>query len=224
MALSRKDLKILWGRSAGHCNFPGCGESCTKFLDENFIVIGEMAHVIAKRPGGPRGQAIGGGDGYENRILLCPTHHTQVDKASDGIYTSNDLRSWKQKHESNVRDAMSSPRFESMNDVARYMKKLLIENRTVWATYGPESLEANNNPFSNVFRLWVLRKLTTIVPNNRRIVMAIRKHKDLFSAESYAIACLFIEHAEGFERNCFNRSEGIPRFPEQFNKLVCDHA
>lgn len=50
MAISNTDLKKLWGLSAGRCSKPGCNEECIKFLDPNYpTIIGEMAHVIAKK-------------------------------------------------------------------------------------------------------------------------------------------------------------------------------
>jgi hypothetical protein len=45
------------------------------------MVVGEEAHIIGAKPGSarfePRPLAIR--DGYENRILLCPTHHAIID-------------------------------------------------------------------------------------------------------------------------------------------------
>jgi hypothetical protein len=86
MSLSSKDIKKLWGLAAGRCSRPGCSEVCIKFLAADPTVIGEMAHVIAKKPGGPRGVVTGGEDTYENLVLLCPTHHTEVDKSPPGAF------------------------------------------------------------------------------------------------------------------------------------------
>ena len=82
MAITERDLKKLWGLSGGRCAFPGCNCDCLPFLDERDpTVIGEMAHVIAKSPTGPRGGGVGGDDTYENLVLLCPTHHTLVQQS-----------------------------------------------------------------------------------------------------------------------------------------------
>lgn len=71
MSISEKDIKKLWGLAAGRCSYPGCDENCLPFLDyDDPTIIGEMAHVIAKKPKGPRGQSDGGSDNYENLILL----------------------------------------------------------------------------------------------------------------------------------------------------------
>lgn len=220
VSIKEPDLKMLWGLAAGQCSFPGCAESCLMSLGEDPTVIGEMAHVIARKPSGPRGQLTGGTDRYDNLILLCPTHHTIVDKAPAGVYSVQVLRSWKKVHEERVRKALLSPSFSSTLELGSFIKRLMIENKAVWTCYGPEFPQATSNPTSSAAEIWVLRKLATIVPNNRRIVEAIRGNAALFSLKDYSIAAEFLEHAEGFERNCYERSEDIPRFPQAFEALI----
>jgi len=48
------DIKLLYGRAAGRCSFPKCGERLIRELDNKSIHIGEMAHIIANSPEGPR--------------------------------------------------------------------------------------------------------------------------------------------------------------------------
>ena len=85
MAISERDVKLLWGRAGGCCSKPGCAIDLTKEVEGgDDYVIGEMAHMIARSPDGPRGRAGGGDDTYANLILLCPTHHREVDKAPEG--------------------------------------------------------------------------------------------------------------------------------------------
>ncbi|MGJ0430760.1 hypothetical protein [Methylobacter sp.] len=183
-----------------------------------------MAHVIAKSPAGPRGVESGGDDTYENLLLLCPTHHTEVDKSPAGTFPPEVLLDWKHRHEASIAAALVSPSFAASNELAEYILRLLIENRTVWKTYGPESVEAQANPMSNLASVWAYRKLDTIVPNNRKIVEAIRKNSNLFDVQAYESACAFVEHAEGFERNCYERTEAVPRFPQQFEAMVRRYA
>ncbi len=78
--MKEKDVKKLWGRAANRCAFPECRTDLT--ADGDLDTIGEMAHIIAKKPDGPRGRKTYNGDdidGYENRILLCPNHHSIID-------------------------------------------------------------------------------------------------------------------------------------------------
>jgi hypothetical protein len=183
-------------------------------------VIGEMAHVIAKRPDGPRGQAGREQYTYENLILLCPTHHTEIDKAPEGAFPAAQIQEWKRLHEERVRNSFLSPRYPDRRNLASAIQRLLIENKAAWQQYGPESALAQRNPMSNVAGLWQLRKLDTVVPNNRRIIRLIEQNRELIDVIDYPCCMRFVEHAEGFERNCYVRTEDVPRFPVDFEELV----
>ena len=69
---------------------------------------------------------------------------------------------------------------------------------------------------SNLSALWQFRKLACLVPNNRRIASVMQKHADLLVNQT----CKFFEHVEGFEQNCYERREGVPRFPKDFADMV----
>ena len=86
MAISNVDIKILWGRAGGRCSHPECTEDLTSLVESGNYVVGEMAHVIGNKPTARRGTPEGGEDTYDNLILLCPTHHTHIDKAPEGTY------------------------------------------------------------------------------------------------------------------------------------------
>jgi len=225
MGITHPDIKRLWGLAAGRCSYPGCPTLCVDhLLDEaEPLILGEMAHVIAEQPSGPRGTPAGGDAGYDNRILLCPTHHRMVDKAPKS-FPPNTLMQWKAEHEAQVAAALASPAFADIIAVSEYIRKLLTENRILWKTFGPESLRAAANPLSNTVTLWTLRKLDTVVPNNRRIIDTLRRHKDLFDADSYAITCAFVVHAEAFELSCYSRMEDVPRFPPEFEEMIDTYA
>ena len=221
MSILESDVKRLWGLAAGRCSFQGCGIPCINFIESEQVIVGQMAHIIAKRPRGPRGNTrVGENNKYENLILLCPTHHTQIDKAAVGTYPCSILQEWKKNHEEFVRKALATPPFSTRMEMAKFIQGLLVENRISWEKYGPESMEARTNPLSNLIAIWALRKVETIVPNNARIVNAIECNKSYFSLEEYEIACSFIEHAKGFERRCYHSIEGVPCFPKQFEQLV----
>lgn len=79
--------------------------------------------------------------------------------------------------------------------MADAIKRLLIRNKRVWQDYGPESEEAKRNPLSNMAELWNLRKLDTIVPNNRTIAKIIRENEDLIDVVDLDACYQFVEHA-----------------------------
>ena len=190
------------------------------FLDSTEpTIIGEMAHVIAKSTKGPRGGDTVGSDSYANLILLCPTHHTLVDKAPEGTFSEQMLLQWKADHESRVEASLKSPLFPDRSSLDQFVRPKLIENRVAWSTYGPDSETAKANPQSSAAFFWPFRKLSLIVPNNRTIISAIQANAELFSPDEYDIACRFVEHAEGFAQNCTQPTENVPRFPKEFGEM-----
>jgi hypothetical protein len=221
MNLADKDLKMLWGLSAGICSFPGCGEDCIPFVDpKDPTILGEMAHVIAKSPNGPRGSPSGGSDSYENLILLCPTHHRLVDKAPAGKFPESTLHSWKADHEASVRARLQAPTYASRKEMAEDILRQLAINHEIWKNYGPESVVAKTNPASNVATFWTLRKLRDIIPANRRIAAALTSYRHFLSPKEYAAAAMFMEHAVGFEASTYEALDSVPRFPRAFEEMI----
>ena len=217
------DIKKLWGRAAGHCSYPGCAIDCVTLLDNgSSVLIGEMAHVIAKQPAGPRGGSTKGDDSYDNLILLCPTHHTLIDKGGESNFPAKQILQWKAEHETRVRDAFKTEVYSTKAELGKAISCLLDENFKVWSSYGPESAIAKTNPVSSAAFVWQLRKLSTIVPNNNRVGTLIHRHIHLFDGNERTICASFIEHARMFEMNCYDRQDSdiVPRFPQEFTVLV----
>lgn len=92
MSIKSNDIKKLYGLSAGRCNI------CHIELVERDVHIGEMAHIIAKNSNGPRGNNQPIDNTYDSLILLCPTHHTYVDK-NPLCYQAEKLRKIKYEYE-----------------------------------------------------------------------------------------------------------------------------
>lgn len=99
---TNKTLGLLWGNSGNICAFPDCPQLMTKekTAQDSSIIVGEIAHIVAvggKYPITPRPDKSFPKEKlnkYENLVLLCPTHHTIVDKQANS-YTVHDLRQWK---------------------------------------------------------------------------------------------------------------------------------
>lgn len=106
--LSGSDRKVLWGAAHGFCSFPNCDTRLIARLsdrstgEEWTMPIGEEAHIVSASADGPRydpnfpAEKL---ETYENRILLCSVHHTQVDARSGAAYSADDLRIMKRNHE-----------------------------------------------------------------------------------------------------------------------------
>lgn len=112
MAISQKDIKLLWGRAASRCAFPDCRLQLTQDSEttESRFQIGEQAHIVAKEQNGPRGDSPftpDERDSYANIIfLLCPTHHTIIDKSPED-FPIEKLHSIKTDHELWVQKTLS---------------------------------------------------------------------------------------------------------------------
>ncbi len=188
------------GAAGGRCSKPGCGIDLTvENADAADFVIGEMAHVIARSPDGPRGKTGGSDDSYANLILLCPTHHREVDKAPKNAFSEDTLLDWKRQHEDMIRNAGSTRHYESFEELAANVRMLLAENRVIWETFGPKSQVAQRSPGSNVHRVWELRRAGRIVPNNRKIINVIRANYRLLGpqqVDAFARLSLMLKHTK----------------------------
>ena len=101
---------VLYGRSAGHCQFEGCPNDVTEHhVSKTPGNYGDKAHVVAFRKQGPRGETIDRPEdinSIENLMLLCPTCHRHVDR-HPLEFPRDRLEAMKRAHEDHVRTAMT---------------------------------------------------------------------------------------------------------------------
>jgi hypothetical protein len=91
-------IKKLFAVSGNRCAFPGCD---LRLVDPGGAVLGEICHIKARSPEGPRydpAQAEEERHAFENLLLLCPAHHKIVDD-DPAKYTVEWLRETKARHE-----------------------------------------------------------------------------------------------------------------------------
>lgn len=112
MAASNQAKLIVWTKAAGICSFPDCrGQLVQEPANDGAIPVGEIAHIVAEQSDGPRGKSPLSPEQRNlppNLMLLCPTHHTEVDKAPQ-TYTVERLTEFKRRHEAWVRSTLSRP-------------------------------------------------------------------------------------------------------------------
>lgn len=228
MAIGQKAVKLLWANAAGYCSFTECPERLCLQLSGGVAphTIGEMAHIKGENPGSNRHdptQSPDERDSYANLILLCPTHHTLIDKKeNEAIYSTDILHRMKYAHEEHIRRLLQVNPFSEKDAVAAFIYPLMKQNYEAFINFGPRSEIARRNPQSDAHKIWLFERLSTIVPNNRRILAAINANRELFAPEEQPILARFDMHVRSYELwvNDDITYEGVVRFPAEFEELI----
>lgn len=103
---------LLAVAAGGRCEFPSCNDFLfhdpITFLEGNFS---EMAHIVAFKPKGPRGnegKRPKNIHAVANLMLLCKKCHSRIDKRANWKkYPRSVLEAWKEQHEERVRHLTS---------------------------------------------------------------------------------------------------------------------
>lgn len=220
MAIDKVDIKLLWGRAGGRCSHPDCTEDLTTLVENGSYIVGEMAHVIGSKPTAARGRPEGGADTYDNLILLCPTHHTHIDKAPEGTYSIGLLHEWKKKQEELISNAGKTSSYESFDKLRIAIARIVTSNKAIFDSVGPLSSIAHTDPTSNAYLVWELKRIDRILPNNRKILNIIDANEELIESASVITAIeKFRVHAEAYEKHVYYRLDTYPLFPDEFAEV-----
>jgi hypothetical protein len=186
-----------------------------------------MAHICGDKLGSNRhdpNQSDLERNDYENLILLCPTHHTLIDRKENAArFAAQFLHEMKAEHEARVLQLLSIENFTSKKVITHQILCLLEENRLSWAQFGPHSDLAHSQPFNAAAHaVWISERLSVIVPNNRKIVGLLTKHQDLFDVEELATMASFRVHVRTYEQWVENLIPyaAVHRFPQGFNEFI----
>lgn len=109
MGIKQKDIKILWGRSGNRCAM--CRTELTQDASSvtSSFTLGEQAHIVGDKSGSARSKSpltVEQRDSYHNLILLCPTHHTEIDN-NEADWPVERLHQVKSEHELWVTETLS---------------------------------------------------------------------------------------------------------------------
>lgn len=112
MTVPVAEQRKLLQRSGGVCAFPRCRRQLTVDASaaDPIVSLGEIAHIVAESPGGPRGSSQLTAEERsrcENLILLCAHHHQLIDSQPD-TWTVSRLTVMKQLHERWVRRRLAA--------------------------------------------------------------------------------------------------------------------
>ena len=106
-SIPQTELKILFAKSGNRCAFPNCDSSVIADVGEGSEPFAEVAHIVASSDDGPRSDPnlpTEQRNKESNLILLCPNHHTLVDKF-EYQYNTHVLREMKLRHERNFSES-----------------------------------------------------------------------------------------------------------------------
>ena len=229
MSITNKSIKLLWSNAAGRCSFQGCSERLSVEEAEGVTpyTLGEMAHIKGNKPGSNRydlDQPATERDSYENLILLCPTHHTLIDKSeNEDEFTVELLHEMKREHEGFISTRLHISKLESVEQLKDKIAPYMAENYQAWEQYGPTSENARKNPNSDqVYALWTSERLSIIVPNNREIAVLLQEYRELFSRREQRVVSRFIQHVESYEQWVHDKIpyNAVQRFPSDFEDLI----
>lgn len=97
----------LWIAAAGRCEFRGCNDPVSRdFLTRRTAYVGELAHIVADSPGGPRGDIARSttlAKDAKNLMLMCYGCHGRIDrKGKKNEYSEADLLAMKGEHETRI--------------------------------------------------------------------------------------------------------------------------
>jgi hypothetical protein len=123
-SLSDRTRYIIWAQAAGRCQYPGCNKSLIGDLisgseNRNF---GFVAHIVAERPTGPRGDVVRSAllaDDVRNLMLLCYVHHKLIDVDDVGSHPEARLLAMKAMHERRI-DTVGAIHEDRASHVLRY--------------------------------------------------------------------------------------------------------
>lgn len=229
MAITEKTIKLLWANAAGRCSFTGCNQRLTveQAAHSAPYTLGEMAHIKGKNEGANRydeSQTEQQRDSYENLILLCPNHHTTIDKPeNENLYPVDLLINMKTEHEASISQRLDCVKISNINDLKNEIAICLAENHQAWLQYGPLSEIARKNPHNDeIYAIWLSERLSTIVPNNRIIVALLNEHRKLFGIAAQEVISQFLAHAKSYEKwvNDEISYQAVLPFPVEFKNLI----
>ena len=122
--VSELSRRVLWARAAGRCQYAGCNKSLIGDLisgaeDRNF---GFVAHIVADKLTGPRGDAIRSpllANDVNNLMLLCHVHHKLIDVDEVEQHNEDRLLAMKGAHETRI-EIVSTIQTDRASHVLRY--------------------------------------------------------------------------------------------------------
>lgn len=137
----------LWALAAGRCEFAGCnkllvGDLIASKEDGKF---GFIAHIVADSENGPRGDSIRSpllAREISNLMLMCPTHHKEIDIDHADDYPEEALLAMKREHEERI-ETVTDMDADRAAHVLRFAATIgqmdsLVSTKSIFAAMPPD--------------------------------------------------------------------------------------
>lgn len=120
-----------------------------------------------------------------------------------------------------VEDSLPASDITRKQELKGALENLLGENERIFKQYGPKSILALQKPFSEAAYMWRQKTISTIIPNNDKILKLLEANKDLISEYNQHILVKYRSHVEGFKNNQINefKSQDVPLFPMEIHNI-----
>lgn len=133
MAIPIRVIKIVYGKSGNRCAFPQCNQELIfKEDSKDYAQVSELAHIKGDKPNSARHdsqQSVEERNSEDNLILLCNTHHKQIDDQED-VYTVEKLQEMKKQHEEWINKQYCKAVITITFSELRVINKFIISNTT----------------------------------------------------------------------------------------------
>lgn len=193
--ITATDERLLFAESGGYC--ARRGEYLFEDLGNRRVTVGQLAHIIAANAAGPRGESSLTDEERakpDNIVLLCANCHLVVDQAPEEFPVEL-LRRWKRDRRMAQANVANVPRVQTRSEARLLLNRILSENRTIHALYGPESLGADD-PDSERAQTWHRKVLETILPNSRRALAIADLNNSLLESGELPVVEEWRQHVD----------------------------
>lgn len=195
--ISTKNQNLLWATSAGRCQYEGCNKVLHRdILTKRTYNSAYIAHIVADKPNGPRGDAKRSNllcNDINNLMLLCDKHHRLIDKEDVEGHPESRLIEMKRKHEERImRITDIAP--DKLTHIILYGANIGINNSPLSYQLAseailPDHFPAEDRPIELGFKNNSLIDGTATDPtkapeSNRRYVYGLRGIMQLFNVSN----------------------------------------
>lgn len=144
---TRSTIFSLATLGEGRCYWPDppCNVPVSVIINGEPVTNLQIAHIRAAKPNGPRYVADMSDDerrSWSNFILLCPPHHSMIDKIKPDKYSIQDLERWKSSRETGglarlrgindlTEDRLQDMLAHSIKEAHKEIRDMLAEHRPI---------------------------------------------------------------------------------------------